>query len=75
MPKKEEDQIIESDNLVITQEAKQLVENLQSYRNKLPVDVVKTLTLIKPKQPREEKTVKKEEEVIARYQKGLGIVK
>jgi hypothetical protein len=36
---------------------------------------VKTLTLIKPKQPREEKTVKKEEEVIARYQKGLGIVK
>lgn len=49
MPKVEEDKIIESDNLVITQEAKVLVENLQNFRNELSVDVVKTLTLIKPK--------------------------
>lgn len=49
MSKVEEDKLIASDNLVISQEAKLLVEDLQKYRNELPVDIVKTLTLIKPK--------------------------
>ncbi len=75
MSKVEEDKIIESDNLAITKEAKQLVENLQSYRNKLPVETVKTLTLLKPKQPRKPETVKKEKEVIKSYKKGQGIIK
>ena len=45
---------------MIAEEAKQLVENLQNYRNLLPVDIVKTLTLIKPKKPRKAEIIKKE---------------
>jgi hypothetical protein len=61
MPKEQEEFIVESKTTVITNEAKQFVENLLKFKNELPADVVKTLTLSKPKKKREQITVKKEE--------------
>ena len=52
MPQQEEEKIVESDTQIISQEAKELVQKLQTFQNQLPVDVVKTLTLLKPKKQR-----------------------
>ncbi len=51
------------------------MEDLLKYRNELPVEIVKTLTLCKPKRPRKPNEVKKEAEVIEMYRKGLGFNK
>ena len=40
------------------------------FRNELPADVVKTLTLSVPKKKRQKVTIKKEEEIVAAYKEG-----
>lgn len=52
MLKQEEEKIVESNTQIISQEAKGFVQKIQNFQNKLPVDVVKTLTLSMPKKQR-----------------------
>lgn len=49
MPLEEEQKIVESNTQIISHEAKEFVQKIHSFQNNLPVDVVKTLTLLKPK--------------------------
>ena len=49
MPKEEEDQIVESDTILITEEAEELKEDLLSFRNQQSVEMVKTIALNAPK--------------------------
>ena len=49
MSQEEEDKIVESETSVISQRAKELVQNIKNSKNWLPVEAGKALTLITPK--------------------------
>ena len=70
MPQQEEEKIVESKNQIISEEAKDLVQDLHKFQNTLPVDVVKTLTLLKPKKRREPKIIQIEKTMVDDYVEG-----